>query len=166
MSTAKRLAALESKLIRPPEEPPVDLTSFYASVAICFINNPIYRDASGKIIRPKKARKNESQLTRLARAFRVSPERLMHLALNDAKGFAKRFGRFASMVGRCSTAEDVATEVVRLFLSEEAVWQMLETGIGEAGGSGGWLGRMMGEPSTWGLCPARPCRPAAVSEVI
>ena len=147
-----KLEAAAARRAKPVDDyEVVDLTDFFARVAIRFIIN-----ANGK-----KARKNESDLTRLARAFRVKPERLMQLAWNDGRGFAKRFDRFKAVVGGCSSVDDVRLEVVRRFMAEECVHQHLEQCIEATGGEGGWLGRVMGEKPWPKLCAVRPCRPVA-----
>ncbi len=79
MTVAKRLAALESKLIPQPDtHTPVDMRSCIAGLQIAIIGWHYGRP-----------RKNESDLTRFARALRVSPETLFKLAYRDRKDFER-----------------------------------------------------------------------------
>lgn len=96
-----------------------------------------------------RPRKNESDLTRLARALRVSPETLFKLAYRDLKRFRARFLPLAPNA-TAELADDVACEVVREFLIEELTWQYIE--LAQAVG---WH-----PPARMPLCFARPCRPA------
>jgi hypothetical protein len=78
MTTARRLAALESKLIRPAEAAPVDLTEFFADLAITLVAHHHGH---------KKPR--ESILAAYARALGVTPAKLFKLVTVKPKAFAE-----------------------------------------------------------------------------
>jgi len=138
---SKRLAALESKLIRPPDKPPVDMRPVIAGLMLTIIAGHHGRQ-----------RKSESELTAFARAMRCTPDKLWRLAYADRKRFAKRL----LVVDPRADADAVADVVVRQFICEEITYQLIEACIAEAGP---WLANMMG-PKPWpGLCRMRPLRP-------
>lgn len=139
MTVAKRLAALESKLIPQPDtHTPVDMRSCIAGLQISIIGWHYGRP-----------RKNESDLTRFARALRVSPETLFKLAYRDPKRFRARLLPLLP-TRPAELADDVAAQIVKEFLVEELCWQYIELLA-----AAGWH-----PPARLPLCSARPCRPA------
>lgn len=140
MTIAKRLAALESKLVRPPEAEAVDMKPVMARLAVAIIAGHY-----------GKRRKNESDLSAFARAMHVSPARLFAYALRDRKRFAKRLGS----LDKRADADAVADYVVREFIIEETTYRLIEACVDEAGP---WLSNMLGAPPWPGLCKVRPLR--------
>ncbi len=102
MTTLKRLAALESKLIPQPDTyKPVDMRPVIAGLQVAIVGWHY-----------GKRRKGEFDLTRFARAMKVTPEKLWRLAYADQARFRKRYLPLAPSRGD-EHADDVADEIVR-----------------------------------------------------
>ena len=139
MTVAKRLAALESKLIPQPDTyKPVNMRPVLAGLQVAIIAG-----------HDGRKRKNELELVAFARAMRCSPAKLFELAYRDQKRFRARLLPLLP-TRPAELADDVACEVVREFLVEELTWQLIE--LAQAVG---WK-----PPARMPLCSARPCRPA------
>jgi len=135
---SKRLAALESKLIRPPDAKPVDLGPVRARIMLAIVAHRHGRQRPGRSI-----------LEGFARAMRCTPDKLWRLAHADRKRFRKRL----ACVDARADVDAMADAIVREFMAEETTYRLIEACIAE---TGQWLANMMG-PKPWpGLCRQRP----------
>jgi hypothetical protein len=140
---SKRLAALESKLVRPPDKPPTRSPGPRLCVAIVAGLN-------------RRRRKNESVLAAYSRALGLSVVKLwMLVSRKPDRWWAKHLA-----VDSCPySMDEMRDAIVREFVADEMAHRLIEACIAEAGGAGGWLANMMG-PRPWpGLTKVRPLRP-------
>jgi hypothetical protein len=161
--TLKRIQALEAKRAKRKAEPTaVDMSPWYATCATLFVGKP---------------RKHESWLSAYARGARYKggAAELYEVAMNDSDRFREKHVKATARPSPHrradgkpmppivpDNAEAVRRKVLRLFVTEELTWQLLEF-IDSTDATIGGLRVQKDGPVP--LSPCRPMRPVAEPSV-